>query len=278
MAEQSGIEWTDSSLSLWIGCTQVSPACDHCYAMKIQGRLKVEWNGPPRPAAESAWKKIDQWQRGAARFMKEHGRRRRVFINHLSDFFDNQALPEWRDRACLYMEAAPDVIFILVTKRPQNVRKMVPTTWLRGDRWPENVWLLTTAEDQAEYHRRVPHLMTVPGVKTIGISFEPLLEEIILGRSISESAYERARWCQMWLRRPVADHEVGKLAWGIIGGESGHKARPMPSPFRVSSMVSTMKAAKIAVFFKQLSQAEHDNFKEYDAFPRQLQIREYPGQ
>ena len=32
MAENSGIEWTDHTFNPWMGCTKVSPGCDHCYA------------------------------------------------------------------------------------------------------------------------------------------------------------------------------------------------------------------------------------------------------
>src|SRR3546814_4993129 len=30
--EGTGISWCDLTLNPWIGCTKVSPACDHCYA------------------------------------------------------------------------------------------------------------------------------------------------------------------------------------------------------------------------------------------------------
>jgi protein gp37 len=30
----------------WIGCTRVSPACDHCYAAGAKNKLGVKWDAP----------------------------------------------------------------------------------------------------------------------------------------------------------------------------------------------------------------------------------------
>jgi protein gp37 len=47
----------------------------------------------------------------------------------------------------------------LLTKRPQNIRDMLPTDW--GEGWP-HVWLGTTTENQEEANRRIPHLVAIP--------------------------------------------------------------------------------------------------------------------
>lgn len=276
MADGTAIEWADATLNLWFGCTQVSPACDHCYAMRWGPRLGVKWNGPPKRAAESAFDRISGFQRSAKRYNALHSRPRRVFINSLSDFFDNQAEQGWRSRACLDMEFAPDVIFILVTKRPQLVARMVPPHWTKPGGWPANVWLLVTAENQVEYDRRVAHLLTVPGPTVRGISMEPMLEAIDPGQSISGSAVERAEWCSRHLKRPIAASAVGALRWNIIGGESGRGARPMPYD---SAQLITVRFGSIgiAVFVKQLSAADYpDTFKDYASFPPGLRRREHP--
>lgn len=276
MADRSGIQWCDSSLSLWFGCTQLSRACDNCYAKAIAGRLKVEWNGVPRIAAESAWAKIPAWQRGAKRYAAKHGHPRRVFINHLSDFFDNLAEQSWRHRACTLMELAPDVIFILVTKRPQFVTRMVPAHWLKREGWPPNVWLLVTTEDQEQFDRRVAWLLTVPGPAVFGVSMEPMLEEIDPRWALATSAIERARRASQILKRPVQPDQIGRLGWSIIGGESGPRARPMPED-SAREVISQMRLGGAAVFFKQRSQALHPKtYEDFESFPRSLQIREFP--
>jgi len=277
MADVSKIEWTDSTINLWIGCTRVSAACDNCYAALLGRRFGVQWDGPPKRTGEASWGKIAAYQRGAARFIAKHGRPRRVFINSLSDFFDNQAEAAWRAAACVEMEAAPDVIFILVTKRPMLVGRMVPAHWMKREGWPKNVWLLTTAENQEEYDRRVAHLLTVPGA-VIGISGEPLLDDIMPSLSLSYSPRERAAWASRIIKRPVDPDRVNRLQWAIIGGESGRKARPMPPQLQIQRLIGTFDAAEVPVFFKQLSQREYTTtFKDFATFPPGFQIRRHPA-
>ncbi len=274
MADKTAIEWSDATLNLWFGCTQLSPACDHCYAMRWGPRLGVAWNGPPKRAADSAFAKILGYQRSSKRYNALHGRPRRVFINSLSDFFDNQAEQSWRDLACVDMEAACDVIFILVTKRPQNVSRMVPAHWIRG-RWPTNVWLLVTAENQEWYNRRVAIAMTIPGLPWCGISMEPMLEPIHPGKSISLSAVERSNWARQHNPRPF--DTVNELGWVIIGGESGPKARSMPPIEKVHEAARLLHAGGRAIFIKQMSQRDHpDTYKDISTFPPGLRVRLWP--
>jgi protein gp37 len=290
VADATGIEWCDATINLWVGCTQLSPACDHCYAMNWGPRLGVAWNGPPKRLKESSWGKIEAYQRGAERFYKQHGRRRRVFINSLSDFFDNKADPVWQVDACNRMEAAPDVIFILVTKRPQNVLKRVPVKWLKGG-WPKNIWLLTTVENQEEANRRIPVVLNLKvraEISVVGVSMEPLLSDVDLtavrGLHWTVNALDpMANWiandgsgCQ-----PDYEAMVGldrhRLDWIIIGGESGHKARRMGNAIPLIEFVQAMTGAAPSLFVKQLSQRDHPStFKDFASFPPAMQIREFP--
>lgn len=273
MGDKTGIQWADSTLNLWIGCTQISPACDNCYAMRVAPRLQVPWNAPPKRTAASAWAKIAGYQRSAARFFAKHGRPRRVFINSLSDFMDNQALPAWQSEACAEFEAAPDVIWMLVTKRPQLVRRMVPVHWLREGGWPPNVWLLVTTENQVEYDRRCTALLDLP-VPVRGVSMEPMLEPIQ-----AWAHYRGTEQIVKYLRiingrKPLPQH-IRQLEWAIVGGESGRGARPLPPSVR--DTVGMIHGEGSAVFMKQLSQADHPaTYSDYDTFPRSLQYREFP--
>lgn len=69
MGRNSTIEWCDHTFNPWIGCTKVSPGCDHCYAQRTGARLKVQWGPgqPRRPAAASTWRQPLAWDRRAAR-------------------------------------------------------------------------------------------------------------------------------------------------------------------------------------------------------------------
>src|SRR5687767_8072141 len=99
MGKKTGIEWTDSTFNPWIGCTKISPACDHCYAEAMNAfRGWTEWGarGARRRTSRATWKKPRVWNAEAQHFQREHGRRQRVFCASLADVFDNQAPAEWR--------------------------------------------------------------------------------------------------------------------------------------------------------------------------------------
>lgn len=254
MGDVTKIEWADTTLNYWVGCTQLKrrggSACDDCYAMRMAPRLRmgVVWNGPPVRGRPAWWQKLPAYQRSARRFRARHGRRRRVFINSMSDFFDNQAQRAWRDEACAQMEAAPDVICMLLTKRPENVVKMVPKRWLEPGGWPENVWLGVTAEAQDVGDHRVMILRRIHGPRVRFVSIEPLLEDLDV---------------ETWLR-PLTlpnkdgyggDHGPGwstaaPINWVILGGESGRKARPMSIKW-VRRIIAACQLYAVPVLFKQ---------------------------
>lgn len=204
MGMNTKIEWAHSTLNLWYGCTQISPACDHCYAMCQVHRLKlgVVWNSPPVKAKKDRLAELRAWHRGGARFFGKVGERRRVFVNSMSDFFDKLAPQAWRDEAFTAFEECTGVDILLVTKRPQNVLKMIPAHW-RDMGWPPHVWLIITAENETEAERRgkfAKQIFQETNVQTIGASVEPMLDEI------RPNYFDWANWL-------------------IVGGESGRKAR-----------------------------------------------------
>lgn len=275
MAETTGIAWADATLNLWKGCTELSPACDNCYAKTWGARFGIAWNTTPIQTVLGTRKKLFTYQRKAAAFAAEHGHPMRIFINSLSDFFDNQAPQAWRDEACIDFEACPDVIIMLVTKRPQNVRKMVPLHWLRGG-WPPHVWLLTTGENEQEFNRRVLALMDVPA-PIRGVSMEPMLEAIDTAWAFRRSQVMVALEVGRRIGRKPQPCDIRPLDWLIIGGESGSKARPMPRLDDVGHMAMMVRNEGAAVFVKQLSQADYPaTFKKLETFPSTLQIRDHP--
>jgi protein gp37 len=208
MAALTKIEWADSTANLWIGCSKLSPGCDNCYAERDWDLRKhrVTW-GPHgnRSFCAAGWDLILRMQRRAANnngVDPDLGRPRRIFVNSLSDFFDNHRSIVWREHAFRLFESCRDVILILLTKRPENVIRMVPEHWLVPGGWPAHVWLLTSTEDQERYDHRWPILRDIPGPTVKGISCEPLLG-------------------------PIALRDLLHLDWVIVGGESGPGARPM---------------------------------------------------
>jgi hypothetical protein len=123
--EYSKIEWTDHTFNPWIGCQQVSPGCDHCYA-ETQNAFR-KWNGGTwgphasrKRTSEESWKNPIKWNGEARAFKREHGRRPRVFCASLADVFDNQAPSEWRQDLFELIRECRRLDWLLLTKRPQN--------------------------------------------------------------------------------------------------------------------------------------------------------------
>ncbi|BDA85011.1 hypothetical protein Sa4125_25530 [Aureimonas sp. SA4125] len=245
MADQTNIEWADSTFNPWIGCTKVSPACDHCYAETLMDKRhgRVQWgpHGERVRTAESNWQNPRRWQRQAAAFFAEHGRRRRVFCASLADVFDNKAPAGARDDLWTLIRETPDLDWLLLTKRPQNISKMLPAFWgeIAG-----HVWLGTSTENQEEAERRLPHLLAVtPRPAVFFASAEPLL-----GR-VDFTTIKRASPLGSMSALPAEPGGV-YLDWIIAGGESGPGARPT-HPDWIRSIRDQCTEASVAFLFKQ---------------------------
>jgi protein gp37 len=240
MAQNSKIEWTDHTFNPWVGCTNVSPGCDHCYAESWSKRSGlVKWgNNPRRRTSEAYWRAPLKWQGAAAAFHAQHGRRQRVFCASLADVFDIQADAVWRSDLFALIQATPSLDWLLLTKRPQNIAKMLPKDW--GDGGKPNVWLGTTAEDQERYDLRWSVLCKVPATIRF-ISYEPAIG-------------------------PVRLREGAQPDWLISGGESGHGARPM-DPSWARSIVADCNRLGVAAFHKQWGSIKNNPLVVEDGMP-----------
>ncbi len=259
MGEGTKIEWTDHTFNPWIGCTAVSPGCDHCYAeARMDTRLKVvEWgsHGERKRTSAKNWQMPLKWDRDAAKA----GKRAKVFCASLADVFDNHLsiLPAWRRDLWDLIAKTPHLDWLLLTKRPQNIDRYLPihlgTAWFRStySEWPwPNVWLGTTVENQAEADRRIPHLLAVPA-KVHFLSCEPLLGPVDLTR-LNDKNGTHEYTCLECDVDPVDDGEWGgrTINWVICGGESGPGARPM-NPQWARDLRDQCQAAGVPFHFKQ---------------------------
>lgn len=246
MAENSGIEWTHHTFNPWIGCTKVSAACDNCYAEAWDKRFGGKRWGPHADRKRTkTWGDPVRWQRKAV----ADGRRYRVFCASLADVFDNHRSINdgWRRELWALIRQCPDLDFLMLTKRPQNIVRYLPDDWGAGY---QNVWLGATVEDQTEFDRRAPHLTAVPAVVHF-LSMEPL-------------------------QGPVDLRGAAGLEWVITGGESGSHYRDAgPDWFR--SLRDQCAAADVAFLFKQWSGRNQTEIKSkgraldgvvHDGYPR----------
>lgn len=285
MAETTGIEWCDSTFNPWMGCTKVSPACDDCYAARSTPArtLGIQWGpGQPRRRTSAAnWELPLQWQRQAAEFMAQHGRRRRVFCASLADVFDNEVEEPWRLDLFWLIHKTPDLDWLLLTKRIGNAASMIRDAVVQLDpagEWPvplPNVWIGATVVHQAEADRDVPKLLATPAAVRF-LSIEPMLGPIDLtsirqplaGDSYTEgNVLVRKDTLNLGAARPSID-------WVICGGESGPNARPM-HPDWARSLRDQCAAAAVPFLFKQWGEwAEHDGHKPTRTFSMDTDIGE----
>lgn len=259
MVENSKIEWTDHTFNAWTGCQKVSPACDNCYAegwAKRSGLVKWGPGEKRRRTSPAYWQQPLKWNRIAER----DGVRRKVFCASLADVFDNRVPDEWRADLWLLISATPHLDWLLLTKRPQNILKMAPHMASRpGMMWPwPNVWLGTTAENQEEANRRIPHLLAVPAAKRF-LSCEPLLGPVDLtdlrGTDHQGTCHRNALTGETWHPGCGSDSSTTwrdgpRIDWVITGGESGPGARPM-HPDWARDLRDQSQAAGVPFFFKQ---------------------------
>jgi protein gp37 len=240
VGDQTAIEWADATWNPWWGCTKVSPACAHCYAETLANRFHHGlWRGQRRRVQD--WSLPAKVDRRAAR----EGRRLRLFVASMADVFDDHpAVAEWRRDALDLLAGLRNVDVLLLTKRPENVMRMVPRRWLddahcdfraKPELWPAHVWVGTTVEDQQRADERIPHLLRVPA-RVRFLSVEPMLGPVDL-------AYTCFNGADSFGTMPG-------IHWVIAGGESGAKARPS-HPDWLRSVRDQCRTAGVPFLFKQ---------------------------
>lgn len=295
MAENSKIEWTDHTFNAIIGCTKVSPGCQFCYAERdMDLRLnRAAWgpDGTRTLTADANWKLPIAWNRMAG----QNGERYRVFTASLSDVFEDWGGPihnhkgeqlymphipggqflvrqeshdsrlgrpvnmnDVRARLFNIIDNTPNLDWLVLTKRPENIRKMWPEkflmsggfTGLHKDKRP-NVMLGTSVENQKYANERIPHLLDCKDLaRGIFLSAEPLLGPIDLRKVKTHEGHDDVLFVGNEGGHEYAGSPRNFIDWVIVGGESGPDARPM-RPDWASSIRDQCQAADVAFMFKQ---------------------------
>jgi protein gp37 len=214
MSATSTIEWTDATWNPLRGCKKVSPGCKHCYAEVFAERFR----GVPGHPYEQGFdlRLVPE----ALELPLGWKRARRVFVNSMSDLFQEDVELDYIRRVFDVMRRAPRHQFQLLTKRSLRLRELAPE--LRP--WPANVWIGVSVES-ARYLPRIDDLRTVEDAAVRFLSLEPLLG-------------------------PLGGLRLDGIDWVIVGGESGSGARPMKADW-VRDIRATCEAAGVPFFFKQ---------------------------
>lgn len=276
MGQFSDIAWTHATFNPWEGCEKVSPGCAHCYAEARNQRFHggEHWGrGAARlRRSESYWREPLKWNAAAERA----GERHRVFCASLADVFENRAdLSAERARLFQLIEQCTALDWLLLTKRPQHMRAMLPSAWLASPL--EHIWLGTTCEDQKRLEERLPELVATPAAVRF-LSLEPLLEDLNLQFAIRDP-------------HPIATpHDmipaVLGVDWVIVGGESEERTGPRARPFDpdwARHIMDDCRMAGIPVFVKQMGsspvglvQLRQKKGTDMTEWPEDLRVRELP--
>ncbi len=221
----SDIEWTKSTWNPIAGCEIVSPGCTNCYAMRMAARLQAmgmaKYAGTTRKSGKRhVWTGKVNTDRNALSAPLAWKRPQRIFVNSMSDLFQEKADVKFIRQVWSVMQRAHWHSFQILTKRPERMldilsRAEFPTL--------ANVWLGTSVENEA-YLDRIEVLRRVPA-RVRFISFEPLLG-------------------------PIVDPDLTDIHWVIAGGESGPRARPMET-WWVEELRNSCQRQSVAFFFKQ---------------------------
>jgi len=280
MGQNSLISWTNHTFNGLRGCAKISAGCHNCYAESMSRRnpaLLGVWGeeGTRVLASENMWREPLRWNRDA----EKAGVRARVFAYSLGDVFEVPTKPEnlavctaARARLFPLIESTPWLDWLLLTKRAEKIMDLVPMAW--RERFPANVWMGTSVEDQAAADERIPHLLRVPA-RVRFLSMEPLLGPVAI---------------QQWSKGCLDEDERGMRGvrgpdWVIVGGESGGHARSMHLEW-ARSLRAQCLAASTPFFFKQAGARPVDHARlvrlrdkkggDLGELPADLRVQEFP--
>ena len=212
MASDSSIEWTNSTWNPVTGCTKISPGCKHCYAERMAHRLK-EMGVAKYSQGFSPTIHVD-----SLRLPLSWKKPQIIFVNSMSDLFLEEISDDFIQDTFRVMNDAHWHTFQILTKRSKRLVDLS-----RELKWTENIWMGVSVENR-EYLSRVDDLRkTEAHIKFLSI--EPLLG-------------------------PIPDLDLSDIDWVIVGGESGHGARPMKEEW-VLDILEQCQRSKVPFFFKQ---------------------------
>ena len=216
MADSTAIEWTNATWNSVTGCTKIGPGCDNCYAERFAER----WRGVAGHPYEQGFD-LRLWPNRLSQ-PAAWKKPRMIFVNSMSDLFHKEVDRSFIDKMFDVMERVDRHVYQVLTKRSSLMRAYVRDRYRTG-KVPTHIWLGVSIED-AKHTIRVEHLRQANSEARF-ISFEPLLG-------------------------PITDINLRGIAWAIVGGESGPRARPMDESW-VRWIRDICDRDGVAFFFKQ---------------------------
>ncbi|MCE2732540.1 MAG: phage Gp37/Gp68 family protein [Flammeovirgaceae bacterium] len=209
---QSSIEWTEMTWNPTTGCTKISTGCKFCYAEVMSKRLKAMGIEKYKDGFKV---RTHEDQLNIPYTWKSS---KVVFVNSMSDLFHKDIPLEFIKKVFKVMNENPQHVFQVLTKRAERLYELQNEL-----KWTHNIWMGVSVENENVIDRISFLRKTKAKVKFL--SCEPLIG-------------------------PLKKLNLKKIDWVIVGGESGHRPRPM-DPDWVLDIQEQCEKADVAFFFKQ---------------------------
>lgn len=240
MSERSAIEWTDATWNPVRGCTKISPGCKHCYAETFAERFRGVAGHPFQQGFDL--RLVPEKLPEPLRWKTP----RTVFVNSMSDLFLDEIHDDYIAEVVEVMAQANWHTFQVLTKRADRLQRLLngSLSWAAK---LSHIWWGVSVEDK---RYGLPRLEILRGVRANirFLSIEPLLEDL-------------------------GEVDLSGINWVIVGGESGHGARPIAEGW-VISLRDQCERMGVPFFFKQWGGVHKSRAgrllegKTYDALPR----------
>ncbi len=190
-------------------------ACPYCYARSMYKRFHLHKDGTPNPAWDYTirFEPLDYIKYTAGS---------KVFVGSTMELFGDWVNPSWLDQIFEWCRRLPDVTFIFLTKRPENLIKWSP--------FPENCWVGVSATNWLQFSDALGHLASVHATVRF-LSLEPLLGEIKMDM-LQQMLFP------------------GVISWVIIGQQTPVSQKTTPKIEWIQEIVQAADKAGIPVFLK----------------------------
>lgn len=209
---QSSIEWTEMTWNPTTGCTKVSSGCKFCYAEIMSKRLQAMGIEKYKDAFKI---RVHDDQLSLPYTWKSS---KVVFVNSMSDLFHHDIPVDFIKKVFKVMNENPNHVFQVLTKRADRLLELHKEL-----KWSHNIWMGVSVENELVTNRI--NFLRKTDAKVKFLSCEPLIG-------------------------PLTSLNLKKIDWVIVGGESGHKSRPMDVDWVLNIQEQCAKS-NVAFFFKQ---------------------------